>query len=773
MKITGIQSLLIGFGIFLILPVFAYADAHEEADNPVQFEEITVISHVEKDTFNTPYAVSVINQEQIERINAPTTPRILRETVGVWAQQTTVGQGSPLLRGLTGYQALLTIDGVRLNNSTFRSGPNQYLATVSPDSLDRVEVLRGAGSMLYGSGAMGGVISMHTKDLILDDATEEWKFQSRAFGRFASGTSERLGRVEVMGSKNRLGFWVGASARRFGNINPGRGYDLHYQNRKFEIVSDKPEGVPVLSRATTEVPERWLVESEGPLAWKADDADAKLSYKLNDTSTVNVAYQLWRQPQTPRYDKIAPREFDEFFFEPQNRNLLYATYSSNPTLAAIDQLRLTGSFHRQKEGRNELKRGATERRVRTDTVSTLGASAQAISSALPMQRVVAGGEFYFDTLTSQTVKTDITTGAENVDDSKGRFIDGSQFWDANFYVQDEIRLHKMLELTLGGRYTLYNTNADLSVRSDQFSDFNESGSALTYSAGLVASVTNGLNVVGNYSTSFRAPSLNDTTAVEVTNEGIDSPSPDLKSETGWTAEGGLKARYPQFSGSLTVFHGRVKDLVTRVPVEEAYAGAPLPSLITEIQQNNPGIDVYVFDNVDEVQIQGIELAGMAPIPTQEGLLVYGNAMFTRGEVLVINGGDPNPDNPWESRMRREPPLNGILGIRWEPPAQRLWGEFFVRGSAAQSRLNRSDIRDPRIPGTTRDTGAVEFDANGAAIDEGSPGWMTLNVRGGYQIAQHIQLTVALENLLDQRYREHGSGISAPGFNVIASLNNVF
>ena len=767
----GRKQLWVGLSFFLISTNLTFSRVDEAEASPIELEEITVITRVAKDTFRTPNSISVIDRAQIERINADIAPRILRETVGVWAQQTTVGQGSPLLRGLTGYQAFLSIDGVRLNNSTFRSGPNQYLGTISPDSLDRIEVLRGSGSMLYGSGAMGGVISMFTKDVILDNATEKWNIQSRAFGRFASGTSERLGRLEVMGSRKRLGFSVGASARRFGDVNPGSGYDLHYNNRKFEIVSEKPSGVEVFEGPPKDVPDRWLIDSETPLDWSAYDGDAKLAYQLTDTSTVNLAYQLWRQPKTPRYDKIAPREFDEFFFEPQHRDLLYATYLSEPSSSAIDQLRVTASFHRQKEGRNELKRDATERRQRFDTVNTIGFSAQATNSALPNQRVVTGGEFYFDTLSSQTLKTSITTGAETVDNTKGRFIHGSRFWDANLYVQDEIELHHRLELTLGARFTHYNTQADLSVRSNQFSDFNESGNALTGSAGVVAGVTDGLNIVGNFATSFRAPSLNDTTAVEVTNEGIDSPSPDLKSETGWTAEGGLKARYQKFIGSITLFHSRINDLVTRVAVVDAYAGKALPSLITEIQRNNPGIDVYVFDNVDEVQIQGIELAGIVPI--QNSWSVYGNATFTRGKVLLINGAEPNPDNPWEGRIRREPPLNGIAGIRWQPPAQRYWGEFFVRGSAAQRRLNRSDIRDPRIPGTTRDTGEVEFDSSGAAVAQGSPGWVTLNLRGGYQMTDYNRLTVALENLLDKRYREHGSGINAPGLNVIVSLDNRF
>ena len=295
----GRKQLWVGLSFFLISINPAFSTVDEAKVNPIELEEITVITRVPKDTFRTPNSISVIDRTQIERINADITPRILRETVGVWAQQTTAGQGSPMLRGLTGYQAFLSIDGVRLNNSTFRSGPNQYLGTISPASLDRIEVLRGAGSMLYGSGAMGGVISMFTKDVILDNATDKWNIQSRTFGRFATGTSERLGRFEVMGNRKRLGFSVGASARRFGDINPGSGYDLHYKNRKFEIVSEKPSGVDVFKGPPKDVPERWVIDAEAPLDWSAYDGDAKLAYQLTDTSSVNLAYQLWRQPKTP------------------------------------------------------------------------------------------------------------------------------------------------------------------------------------------------------------------------------------------------------------------------------------------------------------------------------------------------------------------------------------------------------------------------------------------------------------------------------------------
>lgn len=744
----------------------------------VEMQEITVTAtRAEKEPFKTPNAITVLNLKQLERTNADIASNLLRDSVGVIAQQTTVGQGSPMLRSLTGYQTLIQVDWVRLNNSTFRSGPNQYTATITPENLDRAEVLLGSSSVLYGSGAMGGVVSFFSKAIPLNPAQENWEIHPRLLARYTTATQERLGRLEVTGSQGRFGFSVGGGVRFYGDLNPGGGYDLHYKNRKFEIVDEMPSGVQLYdydevgALSKDNIPDRWLVDNEGPLGWNAFDVDAKIAYQIDEKRTINVAYQMWRQPQTPRYDKIAPQEFDEFFFEPQNRDLVYVNYVANPEISTIDLYRFTGSFHRQKEGRNEVKLDDTSRRQRHDTVNTIGLSAQVVSSVLPKQRLVGGAEFYLDMLQSQTVKTDLGTDKETVDENLGRFINGSQFWDASLFLQDEITIHERIELILGGRATLYQTNADLSLRSEAFDEFNESDSSLTGSAGVVVGLTDYLNFVSSFATAFRAPSLNDTTAVEVTNEGVTAPSPDLEAETSWTVEGGLKAKHSYFRGALTLFYSRVNGLVARKPVQEAYEDGEIPQLHQDLINEYEGIDVLVFDNVDEAQFQGIELATVVPI--NSGLSVYGNAALLRGEVLLINGEAPDPEKPWEARTRREPPLNGVIGIQWEPVNTQYWATLFVRGAAEQRHLNRSDIRDPRIQGKTRNPEEVEFDDNGNAVDAGTPGWWTLNVRGGVKLFDSTRLTLSLENLLDRRYRPHGSGVNAPGFNVSVSLDNRF
>lgn len=755
------------------------ADKHGVSEEDVvELQEVTVTAtRAEKEPFKTPNAVSVLNVKEIERTNAEHASNILRDTVGVIAQETTVGQGSPMLRSLTGYQTVIQVDWVRLNNSTFRSGPNQYTATIAPEILDRAEVLLGSNSMLYGSGALGGVVNFFTKPLPINPSQETWDIHPRILARYSTATQERLGRLELTGNNGKFGFGVGGGVRYYGDVNPGNGYDLHYKNRKYEIVDEIPSGVQlyeydkVSALSKEDIPDRWLIDNEGPLGWKAFDVDAKTTYQIDEKRTISIAYQMWRQPQTPRYDKIAPQEFEEFFFEPQNRDLVYVNYIANPEFSVIDLYRFTGSFHRQKEGRNEVKLDDTLRRQRYDTVNTIGLSAQVVSSILPRQRLVGGGEFYFDILQSRTVKTDLETGMETVNEDVGRFINGSQFWDASLYLQDEITVHDRVELTLGGRATFYQTNADLSIRADNFEEFNELDNSLTGSAGVVVGVTDFLNLVANVGTAFRAPSLNDTTAVEVTNEGVTAPSPDLDPETSWTVEGGIKANHTHFRGALTLFHSQVNGLVARRPVQEAYEDGEIPQLHQELINEYADIDVLVFDNVDEAQFQGIELAGSIPIDA--ALSIYGNASLLRGEVLLINGIEPDPGKPWEARTRREPPLNGVVGIQWEPVNTKYWVSLFVRAAAEQRRLNRSDIRDPRIQGKIRDPAEVEFDSDGNAVDAGTPGWWTLNVRSGIKISETTRLTLALENILDKRYRTHGSGVNAPGFNVSVSLDNRF
>ena len=145
----------------LLLSVPAIAAPEKEEAPPEEEQEYTTVVTGKlgpEPLYSADRSISVVTGEELKERRPRTTPEALWEAPGVYVQQTNHAGGSPIVRGMIGPQVLLVVDGVRLSNSTYRTGPMQYLNLLDPYATARLEVLRGAGSLLYGSDAMGGVI---------------------------------------------------------------------------------------------------------------------------------------------------------------------------------------------------------------------------------------------------------------------------------------------------------------------------------------------------------------------------------------------------------------------------------------------------------------------------------------------------------------------------------------------------------------------------------------------------------------------------------------
>ena len=127
------------------------------------FDQNSGILRSPRSLFDTPAAASLRTREEIAERQAPDMFQALQNEVGVLMQSTAAGQASPFIRGLTGQQVLILVDGIRLNNSITRRGPNQYFNTIDAGMVDHIEVLRGQGSVLWGSDAIGGTINVVTR----------------------------------------------------------------------------------------------------------------------------------------------------------------------------------------------------------------------------------------------------------------------------------------------------------------------------------------------------------------------------------------------------------------------------------------------------------------------------------------------------------------------------------------------------------------------------------------------------------------------------------
>ncbi len=124
--------------------------------------------------------------------------------------------------------------------------------------------------------------------------------------------------------------------------------------------------------------------------------------------------------------------------------------------------------------------------------------------------------------------------------------------------------------------------------------------------------------------------------------------------------------------------------------------------------------------------------------------------------LVLNflRGDQTDQTGIDTPGDRIPPVNGRLSLYWQASEDILVEPFLVFADS-QDRLSPRDIRDSRID------------------PDGTPGWMTANLRTTWSLDERWQLTASVENLLDKRYRIHGSGIDATGRNLFVSLRSSF
>lgn len=154
-------------GFITVFMCRAQAENHlsDVGEHRIQLPPVVVTAtRAERALQDMPQAGGVIEADTLAiEMAVRTLPDALKYEPGVMLQRTSHGQGSPYIRGFTGYRNLMMVDGIRLNNAVFRDGPNQYWNTVDALALNRIEIVRGPGSMLYGSDAVGGVVQAFSR----------------------------------------------------------------------------------------------------------------------------------------------------------------------------------------------------------------------------------------------------------------------------------------------------------------------------------------------------------------------------------------------------------------------------------------------------------------------------------------------------------------------------------------------------------------------------------------------------------------------------------
>ena len=674
-------------------------------------EKVITATRLPATSLSAPYAVRDLTSRQIEERLPRTLPEALRETPGVSVQKTSNGQGSPHIRGFTGFRTLAMIDGVRFNNSTFRDGPNQYWNTIDLLSAERIELVPGQGSVLYGSDAIGGTLNVLTKSSgFRDEAAGASFIHGLGSYRFSSAEDSHLGHAEFnTGTGGKWGLHVDGSYGEFGDVRaaglgrqPRTGYDQWSYNVRFDAALD---------------PDWTLTAVHQQL--RQDDV----------WRTHSTVFGIPWQGTTIGND--LRRSFD------QDRTLSYVKLDGQNPGSFLDSASLTLSYQTAGETLTRVRNtGASA--ISEVELGTWGADLQ-LSSQSAIGRLTYGVDYYRDNVDSSNVsyKAD---GAFDKRSIQGPVGNDSTYDLLGAYLQDETTLGERGHVFLGGRYTY--ARAEVGQLEDPItkaeSSLTDSWNDLSGSARLVLDLDakDQYALFAGVSQGFRAPNLSDVSRLDIARSGeLEIAGNEVDPEKFLNFEIGAKGATETYTASVSVFHTRIDDLIVRQPT-----GRIVDDLI-EVSKANGG----------EGYVQGVEIAGNVSFNPHWSVFAAGS--YTGGEVDQFPGSD--------GRVVREPlsrvvPFMGTIGLRLQTADRRLWTELVCTGVSEADKLNSGERADTqRFP-----------------VD-GTPGWALVTLRGGWKVNENLSLTASLDNLLDEEYRAHGSGSNEPGFGGTVSVTLQF
>jgi hemoglobin/transferrin/lactoferrin receptor protein len=694
----------------------------------------------------SPAQISFISSDQIRYQQSSSTADLLGERTGVFIQKTQAGGGSPIIRGFEANKVLIVVDGVRMNNAIFRSGHLQNVIALDESLLDHVEVLYGAGSTLYGSDALGGVMHFYTRkpNLSWDDTL---RFSGNAWTKYASATSEKSAHLQFQLGSKKWASLTGLTFRDFGDTRSGsqrNPYDPDFGKRN-QYVESVLFGDTLVDL---------IVQNEDPdlqrfTGYSQFNLMQKVRFKPNEKWDVLGTLQLSTSSDVPRYDRLTqeslvlneqgdsvsqPR-FAEWFYGPQNWVMGSLSASLKDSARLFDEMHTVLAFQRFEEDRISRRFGRPTRTSRMEDVYVGSFNIDLRKQLKNKHQLFYGAEFIYNQVESSAFSEHLFE--EGSEPASTRYPDGGSHTQSYAaYLKHQVKISEdwiLSEAIRFNQYSLQSEFIDSSFFQFPFSEITLSSGAVTGNLGLVFDPNESWNLRFNASSGFRAPNVDDIAKVFDSNPGeIIVPNNDLGPAFAYNLDLGVEHLIKKkVRLSASIWHIWLVDAIVR--------------------------DQFQFNGEDSIFYEG-ELSQVLANVNSGRANVWGfsavmEAFFSKSirffaDLHYTHGWDVSNDVP----LGHIPPLFGQVALEYSRGAWR--SEFYLRYNG----LKPLDEFSP--------TGV---DNQEEATMIGSPSWYTLNYRMSYEFSAQMQLRLLAENLLDKHYRPFSSGVSAPGRNFVIQL----
>jgi len=701
-------------------------------------EIVISASNFEQQERDIPQKIINVNDKSIQFINPQTSADLLESTGQVYIQKSQFGGGSPMIRGFSTNRLLITVDGVRMNNAIFRGGNVQNVISIDPLSIKNVEVILGSGSIIYGSDAIGGVMSFYTQKPKLS-YTDSLEVSANTMVRYATASNEKMGHLDFNIGLKEWAFLTNASYTSFDDLRMGSHGPADYLRKQW------------VSRINEE---DVMIENSNPLIQRESGYSQfnimqKIRFEPYNSLSFDLGLYYTTTSDVPRYDRLirykgANLRSAEWYYGPQQWFMANAQITKLSSLSNLyDKLKVTMAYQNFQESRVDRDFQSDIRNRREEAVDAYSFNLDLEKKLSSKTQFFYGLEYVYNKVMSHGDEENISTNTSMP--TVSRYPNGADWRSAAVYSSIKYKPNPEFVFQSGLRFNHILSTANFEENNVYlnlpFESTKNTSGALTGTAGISWLPNPVLQWKLNLSSAFRAPNIDDIGKVFDSEPGsVVVPNEYLKPEYAYGGDLGLKLN---FNNTLVFDFSTYYTYLDNALVRRDYSlnGA------TEIVYDGELSNVQAMQNAAKAWVYGFE-AGME--------LNFSKHIKLTSQYSVI-GGTEEDDSGAETPLRHAAPNFGNTHLVWNAKTFKMDLFANYNNELSFNQLAPSEIEKDYI---------YASDANGNPY---APSWVTLNLRTQYHFNDATTITASVENITDQRYKTYSSGIAAAGRNFILAL----
>ena len=656
-----------------------------------------------------------LNQKEITSSLSKNPAELLEKSTAISVQKSQNGGGSPNIRGFEANRILLVLDGVKLNNTIYRSGHLQNILSIDPFILENISILHGPSTVFYGSGALGGSIVLNTIN------PQKYFENINSFSsQYESSSNSYLTHLHSVYKKNNTSFLSSATYKKYGNLKMGSNRFHGYENwGKDEFTTN---GNTQLYSDYSQI-----------------DLTQKIHHKTNNSSSFSINSQFSTTSDIHRYDKLndvsnGSPKYESWYYGPQKRVFNSLSYSAYLNKILADKIDLNFNIQNIEESRYKQKF--------TDNLSTSRIeNLNIFDSKISLRKNINNWQIDYG-FSNRFEK--LSSDAYNKDDSgdksfaTSRYPDnGSEVLNFSTFILSEYRSNNKLKWFNAVRGDFEKIEAYFSDNNPF--ELNESLSLenwnIAASSNLFYSILENNFISFSIYNSFRNPNIDDLGKVFSKVDGIVVvPNPDLNSEKIISSELMFQHLGKNNKVDIVLFNSFLTDAIAK----------------REISIN--GVDSILYDGEWMKTIANTNITSAKMIGVN---LIYNQKINEKLSVKSISS-FVNAVSSDSFPLAHIPPLSSRLQFNYSVSENSSFSFYSIYNSWKK---------------------AEDFDLSGVdnfeeATIDGTPSWYTLNLIYSRKI-NNFQLSISCENILDAHYKTFASAISSSGRNFIVNLQSEF